>query len=184
MKRPSEPEGRLTSHSSSSAAQPASSSSAAQPASSTGPALPTSCSSAEQPPALDASILQSVERLGRYPRKTNKAKTDAEKAENALLSRIERTQHKLQAVTQERLQTLQEQRRAEVAVQAQQRREQSQKAKVLALVEELRAFGTWPRERARSNSSAAQPASCASGAQPAEVDSARPSPAQGKHVTQ
>ena len=101
MRRPSEPEGRLTSHSSSSAAQPASS---------TGPALPTSCSSAEQPAALDASILQSVERLGRYPRKTNKAKTDAEKAENALLSRIERTRHKLQAVTQERLEDLKQQR--------------------------------------------------------------------------
>ena len=144
MRRPSEPEGRLTSHSSSSAAQPASSSSAAQPASSTGPALPTSCSSAEQPPAFDASILQSVERLGRYPRKTNKAKTDAEKAENALWSRIERTRHKLQAVTQERLQDLKQQRETQKVENTELQQRQRAAQVEAEILEQVRHLGAYP----------------------------------------
>ena len=65
--------------SSSSAAQPASSSTAAQPASS---------SSAAQPASLDADILREVEAVGRHPRRTKEAQTEAERTENALAKRV------------------------------------------------------------------------------------------------
>ena len=59
---------------------------------------------------------------------------------------------------------------AKVAAQRQQRQEQSKKA--FKLVEVSCAFGAWPREHARSDGNAAQPASSDGAAQPAASDDA------------